>query len=317
MPDEALAAALDDDVAALWAAAGPMDYLRLDYRFDPATGKRVFLEFNICCHIGRSGAICLAAGEWGLSQADVLGHVVEYSLSRQAGLSGGASHGCCSAALPRSSSTSIRRGGRSATRAMPRGSSRGWDFLGSVPVPMRARVRDGVADEVTAHRRPAATGAACLFPDGAGRRRPDRAAAPVRDLDDFPRMLVSAEHGNAFNRRFHAQHVERNGSRELSARHRRAGIFRLRSDRRQGLDRRVRHRAVRAAGRSPAPQRPPGAAALGGPHRSDLSRPGGVRRLAPRGHAALVQLQQVLPARHGAHAWLGRPWRGWCATCRG
>jgi D-alanine-D-alanine ligase len=72
------------DARKLWAAAGPIDYLRLDYRFDPATGQRVFLEFNICCHIGRSGAICLAAAEKGLSQADLLGHVVEYSLHRQA-----------------------------------------------------------------------------------------------------------------------------------------------------------------------------------------------------------------------------------------
>lgn len=71
------------DVRALWAAAGPMDYLRLDYRFDPTTGRRIFLEFNLCCHIGRSGAICLAAAQWGLLQADVLGHVVEYSLRRQ------------------------------------------------------------------------------------------------------------------------------------------------------------------------------------------------------------------------------------------
>ena len=71
------------DVEALWRAVGPMDYLRLDYRFDPATGKRVFLEFNLCCHIGRSGAICLAARQWGLDQADVLGHVVEFSLQRQ------------------------------------------------------------------------------------------------------------------------------------------------------------------------------------------------------------------------------------------
>jgi D-alanine-D-alanine ligase len=72
------------DARALWAGAGPMDYLRLDYRFDPATGRRVFLEFNICCHIGRSGAICLAGAQWGLSQADILGHVVEFSLRRQA-----------------------------------------------------------------------------------------------------------------------------------------------------------------------------------------------------------------------------------------
>jgi D-alanine-D-alanine ligase len=85
--ESALAPALESDAAALWAAAGPVDYLRLDYRFDPASRRRVFLEFNICCHIGRSGAICLAAAQWGLTQADVLGHVVEYSLSRQAGKS--------------------------------------------------------------------------------------------------------------------------------------------------------------------------------------------------------------------------------------
>lgn len=75
-------AAMRDDVAALWGAAGPMDYFRLDYRFDPQTGQRVFLEFNLCCHIGRSGAICLAASRWGLDQAEVLGHVVEFSLHR-------------------------------------------------------------------------------------------------------------------------------------------------------------------------------------------------------------------------------------------
>lgn len=77
-------AGLRDDVARLWGATGPIDYLRLDYRFDPKTGQRVFLEFNICCHIGRSSAICLAAAQWGLDQADVLGHVVEFSLQRQA-----------------------------------------------------------------------------------------------------------------------------------------------------------------------------------------------------------------------------------------
>ncbi|WP_374544416.1 hypothetical protein [Rhodoblastus sp.] len=80
----AAARAFAEDARTLWAAAGPMDYLRLDYRFDDRTGERVFLEFNICCHIGRSGAICLAALQQGLSQADLLGHVVEYSVRRQA-----------------------------------------------------------------------------------------------------------------------------------------------------------------------------------------------------------------------------------------
>ena len=77
--------ALASDVTALWRAAGPMDYLRLDYRLDPKTGQRRFLEFNVCCHIGRSGAICLAGRQHGLEQPDILGHVIEYTLARQGG----------------------------------------------------------------------------------------------------------------------------------------------------------------------------------------------------------------------------------------
>ena len=72
-----------NDASLLWSAVGPVDYLRADYRFDPQTGRRIFLEFNICCFIGSSGAICLAAGQHGLSQVELLGHVVEYSLRRQ------------------------------------------------------------------------------------------------------------------------------------------------------------------------------------------------------------------------------------------
>ncbi|HEY5021012.1 MAG TPA: hypothetical protein VII30_00860 [Gemmatimonadaceae bacterium] len=72
-----------NDVNALWAAFGPIDYLRMDYRFDPATGQRVFLEFNVCCFIGSSGAICLAGKDRDLTQVDILGHVIEYSLRRQ------------------------------------------------------------------------------------------------------------------------------------------------------------------------------------------------------------------------------------------
>ncbi len=76
-------AALIADAGRLVSITGPMDYWRMDYRLDPGTGARTFLEFNLCCHIGRSGAICLAARQWGLDQADVLAHVVEYSLARQ------------------------------------------------------------------------------------------------------------------------------------------------------------------------------------------------------------------------------------------
>jgi len=83
-----LGSASDDvhaDVMALWSAAGPMDYLRMDYRYDPTTGERSFLEFNICCYIGVDGAICIAGADHGLTQSDILGHVVEFGLRRQSG----------------------------------------------------------------------------------------------------------------------------------------------------------------------------------------------------------------------------------------
>lgn len=85
---------------------------------------------------------------------------------------------------------------------LPRGAARGWDFLGNVPVPLRHHVRDAVAQRV------AGLPLKCCFPMGQGGRGPFERLRRIRALDDFPDMLVSAEYGNAFNRRFHAEHVE-------------------------------------------------------------------------------------------------------------
>lgn len=89
-----------------------------------------------------------------------------------------------------------------------RGASRGWDFLGNVPVPLRARVRDGVADQMTAQRLAGGETLRCCFPMGQGGVGPFDRLRLIRDIDDFPRMLVSAEHGNAFNRSFHTNYLE-------------------------------------------------------------------------------------------------------------
>lgn len=93
--------------------------------------------------------------------------------------------------------------------ASPRGAARGWDFLGSVPVPLRARTRDGLAELTTRHRAAGGPALKCCFPMGQGGRGPIERLRFLRHLDDFPRMLVSAEHGNVFNRRFHDRHVSR------------------------------------------------------------------------------------------------------------
>jgi hypothetical protein len=91
--------------------------------------------------------------------------------------------------------------------AVQRGVPRGWDFLGNVPVPLRHCVRDGTADAVARHRAAGGPSLKCCFPMGQGGRTPFDRLRFVRALDDFPNMLVSAEHGNAFNRRFHEKHV--------------------------------------------------------------------------------------------------------------
>lgn len=74
------------DVRKIWSALGPMDYFRIDYRIDFETGERRILEMNICCHLGKSGSICLAAAEHGYSQADLLKYIIAYSMDRQKNL---------------------------------------------------------------------------------------------------------------------------------------------------------------------------------------------------------------------------------------
>jgi D-alanine-D-alanine ligase len=80
------AAAIAADVATLWQALGPIDYFRVDYRWDPISGQRTILEINICCYLGRHGAMAMAAAQWNATRRDLLTHVVEYSLARQRGL---------------------------------------------------------------------------------------------------------------------------------------------------------------------------------------------------------------------------------------
>nr|WP_294516825.1 hypothetical protein [uncultured Rhodopila sp.] len=83
--DDATAAAIEQDVQTVWSSLGPIDYFRLDYRWDPATGRRFLLEMNICCYLGIRGAIGLTAARLGYDRTQIVAHVVEYSLARQRG----------------------------------------------------------------------------------------------------------------------------------------------------------------------------------------------------------------------------------------
>nr|WP_294506881.1 hypothetical protein [uncultured Rhodopila sp.] len=81
--DDATAAAIEQDVQTVWSSLGPIDYFRLDYRWDPATGRRFLIEMNICCYLGIRGAIGLTAARLGYNRTQIVAHVVEYSLARQ------------------------------------------------------------------------------------------------------------------------------------------------------------------------------------------------------------------------------------------
>jgi ABC-type Fe3+ transport system substrate-binding protein len=90
----------------------------------------------------------------------------------------------------------------------PRATARGWDFLGCCPSPLRMRMRDELADLLReTHRQRGERLKGCM-PMGQGGRTPFERLRYIRELEDFPKLLVSSDHGNAFNRAFHASHVE-------------------------------------------------------------------------------------------------------------
>lgn len=59
----------------------PLDYTRLDFI---VTSKQIeFIEFNLCCNLGKQSSFCIAANEIGLSQEELVSEIFLSSLSRQ------------------------------------------------------------------------------------------------------------------------------------------------------------------------------------------------------------------------------------------
>lgn len=59
----------------------PIDYTRLDFMVTPKTVE--FIEFNVCCNLGRQSAFCISADAVGLSQSDLVMQILRNSLKRQ------------------------------------------------------------------------------------------------------------------------------------------------------------------------------------------------------------------------------------------
>ena len=61
----------------------PIDYFRMDYRYNDGTEQLTILEINVCCDISSFGSFAFAAQEKGLTQKDLVQKILEISLSRQ------------------------------------------------------------------------------------------------------------------------------------------------------------------------------------------------------------------------------------------
>lgn len=59
----------------------PLDYTRIDFIVTPNTIE--FIEFNICCNLGKQSSFCISANSIGFSQDDLVNEIIKNSLKRQ------------------------------------------------------------------------------------------------------------------------------------------------------------------------------------------------------------------------------------------
>lgn len=79
--DKTLEAELVRQSGAFLKLVTPIDYTRIDFM---VTSKTVeFIEFNVCCNLGRQSAFCISADAVGLSQPDLVMQILKNSLKRQ------------------------------------------------------------------------------------------------------------------------------------------------------------------------------------------------------------------------------------------
>lgn len=61
----------------------PLDYTRIDFIIDKSTHKPYFIEFNVCCNLGKHAAINIAATSIGIEYDDLINNIIYSSLFRQ------------------------------------------------------------------------------------------------------------------------------------------------------------------------------------------------------------------------------------------
>jgi D-alanine-D-alanine ligase len=70
----------------IYTTIAPVDYTRIDFRYDQATEELTFLELNVCCDISSFGSFMYSANTLGITQRDIISHILSYSFGRQQSL---------------------------------------------------------------------------------------------------------------------------------------------------------------------------------------------------------------------------------------
>jgi len=90
-----------------------------------------------------------------------------------------------------------------------RAAVRGCDVVAGAPVPIRPWLADSLAEVIEAEPERALT--SCLV-RGQGGWSPLQELRRIRRLEEFPNLVISADYGNLFNRRFHQREVIEGGA---------------------------------------------------------------------------------------------------------
>jgi len=83
LPESNLSAVITHYINRLLSVVTPFDYLRVDFRLSEDRRHIFFTEVNIACNLASYAAVSQSAQQVGMSQRDVLQHILSHSLARQ------------------------------------------------------------------------------------------------------------------------------------------------------------------------------------------------------------------------------------------
>lgn len=67
----------------LYKSIQPLDYTRIDFIIDENSEKPYFIEFNVCCNLGKHAAINISANSVGISHNQLIENITLSSMYRQ------------------------------------------------------------------------------------------------------------------------------------------------------------------------------------------------------------------------------------------